>query len=145
MIKYLLVVLILVSSPAVFAWSDADHNLLQQKSDKYNQNVDRVPGILIFLFGNEKINLDLSACQTDCVIGMQTSDGRIVSLSRSPVPNPTVKARMKESTLRMLLNSQDGRTDFANALKSGEIDFEGVGILKKIQLALVKQILKLVL
>jgi hypothetical protein len=52
---------------------------------------------------------------------------------------------MKESTLRRLLNSHDSRTDFANALKSGEIEFEGVGILKKIKIGLLKQILKIVL
>jgi hypothetical protein len=135
----------LVSSPTVFAWSDADHALLEQKTDKYNQNVDRVPGIIKFLFGNEKILLELTACSSNCIIGIQTSDGRIVSLSNGPIPSPTIKATMKESTLRGLLNSHDAKNDFANALKSGEIDFEGVGIIKKIKIGLLKQILKFVL
>ncbi len=145
MLKYVLVALMLIYSPAVFAWTESDNALLEQKTDKYNQNVDRIPGIIKFLFGNEKIHIDLTACAANCIIGIQTSDGRIVSVSNSPIPNPTITATMKESTLRGLLNSHDAKNEFADALKSGEIDFEGVGIVKKIKIGLLKQILKFVL
>jgi len=146
MLKQIFVVMMmLVSFSGVYALDAAYYQKLQHKSDSYNQNVDKLPGIIKFLFGNEKINIELTACQSACDIGLQTSDGRIISLSQNPIPNPTVKAQMKESTLKTLLDSTDSRTDFANALKSGEIDFQGVGLIKKIKLGVIKQILKFVL
>ena len=145
MMKYFVLIMLLASSPAAFALDDAYYQKLQEKSDVYNQNVNKLPGIIKFLFGNEKINVELTGCQSNCDIGMQTSDGRIISLGQKPLPNPTINARMKEATLKKLLDSNDARTDFANALKSGEIEFSGVGILKKIKIGVIKQLLKFVL
>jgi len=75
MMKYFVLIMLLISSPAAFALDDAYYQKMQEKSDSYNQNVDKLPGIIKFLFGNEKINVELTGCQSKCDIGLQTSDG----------------------------------------------------------------------
>jgi hypothetical protein len=147
-LKYFLVLILLISATSAYALDDATYQKLQEKRDSYNRNVDRVPSILKFLFGNERINVVLlneGGVPNGDVLGIVSRDGLIVQLSRSQVSDPTVKARMKESLLKRLLDSHDARGDFIIALKNGEIEVEGVGFLKRIKLSLTLMLAKLIL
>jgi hypothetical protein len=159
-VKYVITVFLLVFSVPAYssddipisvpAYSSDDLNIekLQHKKNSYNLNVDRMPIILKFLFGNELINVHLlndRDVPNGDVLGIETSEGHIVQLNRSLVKDSTVKARMKKRLLNRLLDSNDARGDFIIALKNGEIEVEGVGFLKRIKLSLTLMLAKLIL
>jgi hypothetical protein len=144
-LKHLFVLLILVSHTTVFALDDDTFQRLQTKKNSYNQQVDSVPRIIITLFGNERINVYLTGCSSDCEIGLVTSDGRAVELRKGEISDPTMRVWMEESLLERILDSHDARGDFITALNNGDIKVEGVGILKKIKLTLVKLVARILL
>lgn len=143
--KQVVILFFILGATPTLALDDATFQRLEGKRSGYNQNVDQVPGMVIRLFGNERINLQLTSCSSDCRIGLVTSNGRITELNKGEVSNPTIEATMSETLLKNLLDSSDPRGVFVNALKNGEIKISGVGLVSKIKLTLMNLLAKLLL
>ncbi|OFV68388.1 MAG: hypothetical protein SCAL_000064 [Candidatus Syntrophoarchaeum caldarius] len=199
----LFLLFILVISPA-----SADlFNEMNQKVLVYNQNVDRVPGVIKSLLGNEEIHGiidlndgsklevkavtkearviefgkvgteiapgkgdcnkddDLTALDALCALKMSVGkmqthesidvdeDGKVTSLDAriilqavvgwSPEVNPTIVVKTDEDTMRSIMNSQKPVDTFLDALDSGAIKIEAVGVVKGIILSIGKVVLQI--
>jgi hypothetical protein len=111
----------------------------------YNQNVDKIPMLQTFI-GAERIRAEITLNDGGALIfGITTdSDARVTSLEKGEIADPTIKAHTTEATVRSILASSTPVTAFEEALESGAISFEGVGLGNTIMLGLMKVGLKLV-
>jgi hypothetical protein len=108
---------------------------LKQQVDIYNQNVDEIPFVKS-LIGEERINCEIYLDdETMLTIGIKTDeDAKVISLEKGEISDPTVKAYTTENTVCNIMNSKDPVSAFQDALNSGKIKFEGVGLGNKIKL-----------
>jgi hypothetical protein len=111
----------------------------------YNQNVDKIPMLQTFI-GAERIRAEITLNDGSALIfGITTdSDARVTSLEKGEIADPTIKAYTTEATVRSILASSTPVTAFEDALETGTIRFEGVGLGNTIKLGLMKVGLKLV-
>jgi hypothetical protein len=111
----------------------------------YNQNVDKIPMLQTFI-GAERIRAEITLNDGSALIfGITTdSDARVTSLEKGEIADPTIKAYTTEATVRSILASSTPVTAFEDALETGTISFEGVGLGNTIKLGLMKVGLKLV-
>jgi hypothetical protein len=111
----------------------------------YNQNVDKIPMLQTFI-GAERIRAEITLNDGSAFIfGITTdSDARVTGLEKGEIADPTIKAYTTEATVRSILASSTPVTAFEEALETGTIRFEGVGLGNTIKLGLMKVGLKLV-
>lgn len=108
---------------------------LKQQVGIYNQNVGGIPFIKS-LIGEERINCEISLDdETMLTIGIKTDkDAKVISLEKGEISDPTVNAYTTEDAVRNIMNSEDPVSAFQDALNTGKIKFEGVGLGNKIKL-----------
>ena len=80
-------------------------------------------------------------------------DGKVTSLDAriilqavvgwSPEVNPTIVVKTDEDTMRSIMNSQKPVDTFLDALDSGTIEIEAVGVVKGVILSIGKVVLKI--
>ncbi len=112
--------------------------------DIYNQNIENVPVITSFI-GEERIRCEISLNDgTELIIGITTDeDAKITSFEKGDISDPTINASTNENTVRTIMNSDDPVSAFQDALDSGAITFEGVGLGDKIKVGVMKVVLKI--
>jgi len=117
---------------------------MKQQVDRYNQNVDGIPFVKTFI-GEERIRCEISLNNgTELIIGITTDeDAKITSFEKGEISDPTINASTNESTVRTIMNSDDPVSAFQDALDSGAITFEGVGLGDKIKVGVMKAVLKI--
>ena len=117
---------------------------LKQQVDLYNQNVDGIPFVKSFI-GEERIRCEISLNDgTELIIGITTDeDAKITSFEKGEISDPTINASTNENTVRTIMNSDDPVSAFQDALDSGAITFEGVGLGDKIKVGVMKVVLKI--
>jgi hypothetical protein len=118
---------------------------MEQQVDIYNQNVDGIPFVKTFI-GEERIRCEISLNNgTELIIGITTDeDAKITSFENGEISDPTINASTNENTVRTILNSSDDPVSaFQDALDSGAILFEGVGLGDKIKVRVMKVVLKI--
>ena len=110
----------------------------------YNQNVDKIPMLQTFI-GAERIRAEITLNDSSALIfGITTdSDAKVTGLEKGEIADPTIKAHTTEATVRSILASGTPVTAFEEALETGTIYFEGVGLWNTIKLGLMKVGLKL--
>ena len=112
--------------------------------DIYNQNIENIPVITSFI-GEERIRCEISLNDgTELIIGITTDeDAKITSFEKGEISDPTINASTNENTVRTIMNSDDPVSAFQDALNSGAIAFEGVGLGDKIKVGVLKVALKI--
>ncbi len=103
-----------------------------------NKQVDMVPGFIVGLFGNEKINLYITLYSGDELkAGVVTKNGKISSVTKDLLETPTMNVYSDEGTISEIANSKDPLTDFRKALGQGRIKYEGVGLVGSVKSGIV--------
>ena len=112
--------------------------------DTYNQNIENIPVITSFI-GEERIRCEISLNDgAELIIGITTDeDAKITSFEKGEISDPTINASTNENTVRTIMNSDDPVSAFQDALDSGAITFEGVGLGDKIKVGVMKVVLKI--
>lgn len=117
---------------------------MKQQVDRYNQNVDGILFVKTFI-GEERIRCEISLNNgTELIIGITTDeDAKITSFEKGEISDPTINASTNENTVRTIMNSDDPVSAFQDALDSGAITFEGVGLGDKIKVGVMKVVRKI--
>jgi hypothetical protein len=112
--------------------------------DVYNENVGDIP-LITSLIGEERIHAEISLNDgTALIIAITTNgDAKVVGFEKGEISDPTIKANTTENTVRTIMNSGDPVSAFQDALNSGAIRYEGVGLGGKIQIGVMKIALKI--
>jgi hypothetical protein len=112
--------------------------------DVYNQNVEDIPVIRSFI-GEERIHANISLNDGGVLIlGITTDkDAKVVGFEKGEISDPTIRAYTNENTVRAIINSGDPISAFQDALNTGAIRFEGVGLGNKIKVGVMKAALKI--
>lgn len=107
---------------------------VQVMVDEYNKNIDKVPKIILKLFGNERINVYID---NEAAYGFVTVNGKIVESNEGSVEKPTLNIRTTEWAIQKIANKE---ISLKEALKKGYVTFEGVGLFKKAKYGYVKRL-----
>ena len=99
--------------------------LLKQGSQIVNAYQDKVPKTFITIFGNERIQgeVSLSSGKT-LIVGAVTKNGRVVSFTRGSLEKPSLKVYTNEETIRTILSSPTPVDTITAALSSKAIRYE---------------------
>ena len=110
--------------------------------DIYNQNVDRIPSLLKGPIADERIHAEISLNDgTVLILGITTDkDAKIISFEKGEISDPTIKAYTTENTIRSIMNSEDPVSAFQDALDTGAITYEGVGVVNKLKVFVIETI-----
>jgi|GEM_PF-1248648 len=95
--------------------------------DTYNQNIEKVPGIVKMLFGKERINAYIENGKEE-IIGIVMQDAKVIEFKEGEVQNPTMRMYMDKGTIRKLMTDPPFALE---ALDKGKIRYEGIGITKQ--------------
>lgn len=112
--------------------------------DVYNKNVENIPVIKSFI-GEERIHANISLNNGSALILAITTDkdAKVVSFTKAEISDPTIRAYTDENTVRTIINSGDPVSAFQDALNTGAITYEGVGLGNKIKVGVMKAALKI--
>lgn len=128
-----LLLLILLSSLAFAESLDVD-NLVAD----YNKNSGKMPSFVRTLFGNERINAQITLNNgTVVLIGGVTENGKIIEAKEGGIGNPTMEVFVSESALNEIQSSKDPTGAFKGALDSKRLSYRGVSTGAKIKLSIV--------
>ena len=112
--------------------------------DVYNENLEKMPGFVRMLGGNERIALEIALDNGSVLtIGVVTSEGRITEFSKGELEDPTLRVWTDEATVNSIITSDDPAGSAFYALKRGHIRYSGVGTIKKLRIAGVKVVMRI--
>lgn len=99
-----------------------------------NEQIKQVPEVIMGIFGNENLNIyiDLENGQ-QLKFGVITKDNKLVDIKRKELDEPTMKVTTSETAIKEIATSSDPMTAAINALNSGKIKYEGVGIVNSVK------------
>lgn len=119
---------------------------LQSLADKYNSDLDKVPGIIKTVTGSERANLHISYPDGDeDIIGLVMKDGKVESIADGPVENPTLNIYTNNKVVDNILNSKEPFVELGKAVARKEINFSGVDTISKIKFWFLKILLSILL
>jgi len=102
---------------------------LSSKTHAYNDNLDRVPGTIKRVVGNERINaeVDLSNGSTLHVVARMAADGAVTTFERGRLDHPTLVATTDEETAWEIARADDPADAALHAVRDGRIRWHGRG------------------
>ncbi|MFH1255992.1 MAG: hypothetical protein V1494_01735 [Candidatus Diapherotrites archaeon] len=104
-----------------------------------NDSLSTVPGFVISIFGNERINLMVKMDDgSGRKFGIISSNGKVAEAYSAYLTKPTMEATAKESTIQRIRKSNAPVSEFTKALNSGEIQYKGIGLGNQVKEAGVK-------
>lgn len=128
-----LILLLLLSSLAFAEGLDVNSLVAD-----YNKNSDKVPSVVKTLFGNERINAQITLTNGSViVIGGVTKDGKVIEAKEGGIDNPTMEVSVSEAAIGEISSSKDPAGAFQGALNSKKISYHGVSTGAKIKLGIV--------
>ncbi|MCC7552654.1 hypothetical protein KO317_03230 [Candidatus Micrarchaeota archaeon] len=111
---------------------DITENELLLFKTQYNQNIDKVPGIAISIFGNEKMTLYVKEYENNPIY-ISMNNGYVANIGFGEMPEKTMNVYTDENTIKKIGTNE---MTFAEALQQGKIRYEGVGILNGIKVGI---------
>lgn len=125
---------IFVFSNAAYAHGELDLESLDLEKlvETYNQNLEKVPGFVKNIFGNEKINLYIDG---ELFVGLAGEGGKIDEYKKGGIDKPTMKVLTTSDTIDKLI---DGDKTLLEAVKDKSVSYEGVGFIGKIKFGFIK-------
>lgn len=98
--------------------------------DLINENIEKLPGILLTLFGDTRANVYVGDF---ALVGIVSEDGLIAELQLDGISEPDLTVTISEKTLEQMVNKE---VTIEEALNTGLISYEAVGILNKAKFGL---------
>jgi hypothetical protein len=120
-----LIILAVLATPALSA-DFSDFNFDSIKTD-YNQGFEDAPWIVKTIAGTEKINFQIIG-ESTTALSIETKDGKILSISQTPLENPTLVIEVSEEQMTEILSSGNPLESLASSLRNKELKIEGNGI-----------------
>lgn len=111
---------------------DITENELLMFKTQYNSNIDKVPGIAISLFGDEKMNIYVKGYENKPIYMIMNS-GIINTIGFGEMKDKTMNVYTDEQTIKEIAAN---KITFADALQYGKIRYEGVGIINGIKVGI---------
>ncbi len=100
----------------------------QKNVDIYNKNIDKAPGILKGIMGNEKINLDIPKNDGSVfLVGLEMKEGRINKTVVGGWNDPSITITATENAINDTRRSKNPITTFQNERDKGQITFDANG------------------
>lgn len=134
------IILALLQKPAVTGYiirNDSVYYYLDNPDkvmEEYNKNIEYVPGFIKTIFGNERINLEVSLENgSKREYGILTEKGTIISVEKQYLEDPTLNAKISEATINKLLQAEDQVGALKEALDNKEIGYEAVKVKTKVK------------
>jgi hypothetical protein len=123
---------------------DALFAAMQPCVDIYSANVEDIP-VINSLIGAERIRGEIALNDGSTLVVKILTDeaAKVTSFEKGEISDPTIKASTDENTIRNIMTAADPIAAFQDALNSGAIHFEGVGMGNTIKVGLLKVGLKL--
>jgi len=110
----------------------------------YNPHVDEIiPDIPLIksVFGGQVIHITIEKPGENIELSALTNpDGYINKLESGKPDNSTLRLISNESVVQRIRNSDDPVTETNEALLSGDISYEGVGVIQEINVTIVKTV-----
>ncbi len=129
---FLITALLLVNIGYAHGELDLESLDLEKLVEAYNQNLEKVPGFVKNIFGNERINLYIDG---EIFVGLSGKKGEIVEYEKGGIIKPTMNIYTTGDTIDKLI---DGNTTLLDAVKDKSINYEGVGFFGKIKFGVIK-------
>lgn len=115
----------------------------EKAADSYNENIGKVPGFIKTMFGNERINAALTLENGSIEsFGIITKKGKVVSIQKGFIDNPSLFVKTDETTINRFLESSNQVAYIRNALNTKAIDFQANNIKTKVKLTAATLLLK---
>ena len=100
---------------------------MNKLKDVYNKHADKVPGIIVTIFGNEKSVLYVDDYDP---VYFVMENGYILEIGYGELPDKTMNVYTNEETINEIVR---GETTFTKALYSGKIRYEGVDLVSSVK------------
>ena len=125
----LIVLLIVIPACALFESTPLDEYI-----DRYNYSMDKAPGILKTLLGNERVELDIVLDNgSQFKVGLVVNNGLIVSTTKGGIEDRTILIQTKEDVIQTMSQSRDPITAFQQAREAGSISITGNNFLSNLK------------
>ena len=118
---------------------------LKEQVDLYNQNVDKIPGFIRTIFGNERIEAHINDGKEE-VIGIVTKDAIVIEFKEGGIENPTLKVYTDKETIYKVIKQKNPDSAIQVALKAldeGKIRYEAVGVVTQIKTTIFTILIKI--
>lgn len=129
---FLITALLLINIGYAHSELDLESLDLDKLVTTYNDNLDKVPGFVKIIFGNERINLYIDG---EVFVGLAGEKSEIVEYEKGGVSKPTMNVYTTSDTIDKLI---DGNTTLLDAVKDKNINYEGIGFFGKIKFGFIK-------
>lgn len=134
--KVLFILLLLVP----IALASEQYNIEELKTT-YNANLDKVPGMVKKIIGNEKINLHFTPLAgSERTIAIRTKKAKIIEIGEIPYGKPTLNIYLTEKTVNRLKNKE---ITIEQAIRTKEITYKARRFRTKIKSGIFKFGLKI--
>lgn len=102
-------------------------NNLNEFKDKYNSNIDKVPGFVKIMFGDEKIDLIITKIdETKVKLSVETKNGLVEKATTEQFDEYTLNVWVDERTINEIIESEDQIMRLKQALDNEEIKYEAL-------------------
>ena len=96
----------------------------------FNENIDRVPGLIRGAFATERIQSYIRPLGDDSELefwNFETFEGPVVKYDNSETPRPTIKVYTDRETVYSILRAEKPGLAAKDAIDAGKISYHGVG------------------
>ncbi len=113
----------------------SDPSQLQNFAEGYNKRIDRVPKILTYLLGDERVNIKivLSNGKT-CRLSYKTKNGRITTIVEGWLKDPTIIVSTNQNVIEKINALEDPLAAFKRERASQRLIIEGQSLKTRIKL-----------
>ncbi|MEZ5335046.1 MAG: hypothetical protein R2741_07340 [Methanolobus sp.] len=143
--KLIIIMMLLLTLFMPLASADVVSDL-EVKVNEYNENADQLPSFLKSILGDEVIKLVITANDgSEIYIKAVTEDAYVTSfevVDADTEIGETILIETNEATVQEIMNSEDPITSFLDAMDSGDLVIEPVGIMNNITFTVANIVLK---
>lgn len=109
-------------------------NNLDDLKAGFNQGAGTMPSIISKTFGNERMNIRISANDgTEYIVGMVTKNMNITEIQKGEISKPTLNVYITQSTIIKIANANNAASAIESAIKNNEIKLKATTIGGKIK------------
>jgi len=145
-ISAMIVVVLLSSMASAFDFDSL--RMVKNESDRVkddmNNNPDQITRAIWKIIGSGRSNLEFRKEDGETItVGMEIGDGQITELKYGPYDEPKAFARISESALKEISDSEDPSQALVDAINSKEIDIQSTRFFGKIKIGAAKTALRI--
>lgn len=141
----ILVVIFLLGKPSTTGYIIKNNSLNHYLDNpdeamaEYNKNIENVPGFIKTIFGNERINAEITLEDgTVREYGIITQGGLILNVSKEYLEDHSLEVYTDEETANNIMNSEDQVAALKQALDDKTIDYKAIKFTTKAKTFLAK-------